>query len=93
MWMDPEAAAGVRGVVGGGEPKLPRCVGLDVTEQAVMPREDVDAVCAPAPDSPLGADRRRGQLLHRLLRVDAAGRVCMHDPLALAVAIDRSLGA
>ena len=55
VWMDPEAAGErVRGVVGGsGQPRGPGCLGLDVTEQVVMTREDVDAVCAPAPGSPL----------------------------------------
>ena len=55
IWVDPLAAAEVfTAFSGADEARLPICVGLDVTERAVMRRSDLDAVCAPAPDSPLG---------------------------------------
>ena len=69
--------------------QLPVCVGLDVTEQVGMTREDVEAVCAPAPSSsPLaGFLQDAVALLHRLLRPrPGRARRRMHDPLALAIA-------
>ena len=94
VWMDPEAAARVFAAWSGAAPaELPRCVGLDVTEQVVMTRENVTAACAPAPGSPLGRLIREG-IDHYIDFYASTGRVdgaCMHDPLALAAALDPSL--
>ena len=69
----------------------PDLAGLDVTER-VMRRPDLDAVCAPAPDSPLGQlDRGRDQLLHGLLRGGRGrGRLPTARPARVAIAIDES---
>ena len=94
VWMDPEAAERVFLAWSGAAPsELPRCLGLDVTEQVWLTKDDVAAACAPAPDSPLAA-----------LLTDAVGYyadfyassgryagACMHDALAVAAAIDPSL--
>lgn len=96
VWMDPEAAANVFAAWSGAAPaQLPRCLGLDVTEQVVMTREDVDAVCAPAPGSPL-ARLIAAAVIHYIDFYASTGRfegACMHDPLALASALDPSLCA
>jgi purine nucleosidase len=94
VWVDPDAAAAVlRAFAGAPEGKLPIAVGLDVTEQVRMSRADVDAMCAAAPDSALAG------LLQAMVPFyiefyerwgDARG-AAMHDPLALAIAIDPSL--
>src|SRR5204862_5708439 len=52
VWMDPEAAACVFDAWSGAT-TLPLCIGLDVTEQVGMTREDVEHICAPAPKSDL----------------------------------------
>jgi purine nucleosidase len=94
VWMDPEAAARVFTAFSGAAPaELPRCLGLEVTEQVVMTREDVDAACAPAPDSPLARLIREG-IGHYIDFHASTGRfagACMHDPLALAAMIDPAL--
>jgi purine nucleosidase len=94
VWMDPEAAARVFAAWSGvGGEKAPRCVGLEVTEQVWFSREDLAAACAPAPDSPLARLLREAVTFYidfyaSTERYDGA---CMHDPLALAAAIDPSL--
>ena len=94
VWIDPEAAARVFAAWSGAAPaQLPRCLGLDVTEQVVMMREDVTAACAPAPASPLAQMIRRG-IDHYVDFYASTGRfdgACMHDPLALAAMLDPSL--
>ena len=94
VWIDPEAAARVFAAWSGAAPaQLPRCVGLDVTEQVVMMRDDVTDACAPAPDSALGQMIREG-IGHYVDFYASTGRfdgACMHDPLALAAALDPSL--
>src|SRR2546427_716163 len=52
VWMDPEAAAQVFDAWSG-LAQRPLCVGLDVTERVWLSRDDVDAICAPAPASEL----------------------------------------
>jgi purine nucleosidase len=94
VWMDPEAAARVFTAFSGAAPaELPRCVGLEVTEQVVMTPDDVCAACAPAPDSPLARLIREG-VGHYIDFYAGTGRfagACMHDPLALAAMIDPAL--
>jgi purine nucleosidase len=92
VWMDPEAASRVFEAWSRASP-LPLCVGLDITEQVWMTREDVEHVCAPAPRSELGT--LLGQAIPFYVDFYAsAGRsdgAAMHDPLAVAAAIDPSL--
>ena len=52
VWMDPEAAARVFDAWSG-VAQPPLCVGLDVTERVWLTRDDVVAICAPAPASEL----------------------------------------
>lgn len=94
MWMDADAAARVFDAWSGAAPaQLPLCLGLDVTERVWLSGIDMEAICAPA----------SGSELARLLRESVAfyadfyastGRydgACMHDPLAVAAAIDPSV--
>jgi purine nucleosidase len=93
VWMDPEAAAKVfTGWSGAAPAELPRCVGLEVTEQVVMTREDVEAACAPAPDSPLARLIREG-VAHYIDFYASTGKTgaSMHDPLALVALLDGSV--
>jgi purine nucleosidase len=97
VWMDPEAAARVFAAWSGTDgARLPRCLGLDVTEQVVLGSEDLARICAAAADSALA------ELLHRSVSyyIDfhaSNGRrsegASMHDPLAVAATIDPSLCA
>jgi len=92
IWMDPEAAARVFEAWSGAS-ALPLCVGLDVTEQIWMTREDVEYVCAPAAGSDLGT--LLGHAIPFYIDFYAStGRydgAAMHDPLAVAAAIDPEL--
>jgi purine nucleosidase len=92
IWMDPEAAARVFDAWSGAS-TLPLAVGLDVTEQVWMTRQDVEHVCASAPRSDLAT--LLGQAIPFYIDFYAStGRddgAAMHDPLAVAVAIDESL--
>ncbi len=89
VWMDPEAAARVFDAWSGAD-ALPACVGLDVTEQVWLSRMDLDAIAAPAPDSPLARLIRESMTFYidfyaTTGRTDGAA---MHDPLAVAAALD-----
>jgi len=92
IWMDPEAAARVFDAWSGAS-TLPLCVGLDVTEQVWITRQDVDHVCGGAPGSPLAM--LLGQAIPFYIDYyESTGRfdgAAMHDPLAVASAIDPSL--
>jgi purine nucleosidase len=93
VWMDPEAAAKVFTAWSGAAPaELPRCVGLEVTEQVVMTPEDVEAACAPAPDSQLAHLIREG-VAHYIDFYASTGKAgaSMHDPLALVALLDGSV--
>ena len=92
IWVDPEAADQVFRAFSGAA-ILPVCVGLDVTEQVRMTREDVDDVCAPAPSSPLGTFLQEAVpfYIEFYERTRSFSGACMHDPLAMAIAIDPSL--
>jgi purine nucleosidase len=94
IWMDPHAAQAVfRGFSGAPEGKLPLCVGLDVTEQVVLRRADLDAICAAEPDSPVARFLREAVPYYMDFYASTRGLdgACMHDPLAVAAAIDPSL--
>jgi purine nucleosidase len=94
VWMDPEAAAAVfRGFAGSPEAKLPLCVGLDVTERARMTRAHLDRICAPAPTSPLGRFLQEAVPYYMDFYAQTRGfdGACLHDPLAVAAAIDPGL--
>ncbi|HYJ61643.1 MAG TPA: nucleoside hydrolase [Actinomycetota bacterium] len=94
VWMDPDAADVVFDAWGGAAPaELPRCFGLDVTERVWLSAIDVEAICAPAPRSPLAVMIRDSIAFYAdfhasIGRLDGA---CMHDPLAVAAAIDPTL--
>ncbi len=96
IWWDPEAASAVfRAFSGAPEDKLPICVGLDVTEQVRMTYADVEAVTGSAPDSPVGRLIREAVpfYIEFYERWGDLKGAAMHDPLALAVAIDPSLAS
>jgi purine nucleosidase len=94
IWVDPDAAQAVfRGFAGVPEEKLPIGVGLDVTEQVKLGRDGVDAMCEPAPGSRL-AMFLQGSVpfyIEFYERFGSTEGASMHDPLALAIAIDPSL--
>ena len=94
IWVDPEAAQAVfRGFAGVAEDKLPVGVGLDVTERVKLGRDGVNEMCAPAPESPLGAFLQGSVpfYIEFYERYGSSEGASMHDPLALAIAIDPSL--
>ena len=94
IWVDPLAAAEVfQAFSGADEARLPICVGLDVTERAVMRRPELDAVCEPAPDSPLGRLIEDATSFYMDFYASVVGEdgCRLHDPLAVAIAIDPSL--
>jgi purine nucleosidase len=94
IWVDPLAAAEVfTAFSGADDERLPVCVGLDVTERAVLRRPDLDAVCAPAPDSPLGQLIEGATSFYMDFYAAVVGEdgCRLHDPLAVAIAIDPSL--
>ena len=94
IWVDPEAAQAVfRGFAGAPESKLPVGVGLDVTERVKLDRDGVNEMCAPAPDSPLAAFLQGSVpfYIEFYERYGSSEGASMHDPLALAIAIDPSL--
>jgi purine nucleosidase len=94
IWVDPEAAQAVfRGFAGAPEAKLPVGVGLDVTERVKLDRNGVNEMCAPAPDSPLAAFLQGSVpfYIEFYERYGSSDGASMHDPLALAIAIDPSL--
>ena len=94
IWVDPEAAQAVfRGFAGAPEAKLPVSVGLDVTERVKLDRDGVNEMCARAPDSPLAAFLQGSVpfYIEFYERYGSSDGASMHDPLALAIAIDPSL--
>lgn len=95
-WIDPDAAQAVyRAFSGRNEARLPRAVGLDVTERVRLTREGLDAMCAPAPDTPLARFLLDAVPFYMEFyeRTRSFGGACMHDPLALALAIDPSMAS
>ena len=94
IWMDPDAAQAVfRGFAGAPESKLPVCVGLDVTERVVLTRADLDAMCKTHPDAAMARFLQDAVPYYMDFYASTRGLdgACMHDPLAVAVAIDESL--
>jgi purine nucleosidase len=93
-WVDPDAAQAVfRGFSGRPEAKLPRCAGLDVTEQVQLTKSHLASIVAPAPASPVGTFLGDAVpfYIEFYERTRSYGGACMHDPLALALAIDPSM--
>jgi purine nucleosidase len=96
IWVDPDAAQAVfRGFSGRPPEKLPLCAGLDVTDRVQLSREALDAICAGMPDSPVATFLQQAVpfYIEYYERYGVPGGAAMHDPLALAFAIDESLGA
>ncbi len=94
IWFDPHAAQAVfRGFAGAAGDKLPICVGLDVTEKVQLTRGDLDSICEPAPGSRLAQFLQEAVPFYIEFYARARGYsgACMHDPLALAIAIDPEL--
>jgi purine nucleosidase len=94
IWVDPEAAAAVfRAFSGAPEPKLPLCVGLDVTEDAMMTPAHLDEICAAAPSSALARFLQESVPFYMdfYARTRGFDGACMHDPLAVAAALQPSL--
>jgi len=97
VWMDPHAAEVVFDADWGKDPeRLPICVGLDVTERAVLTAARLEEACAPAPDSELARFLRQAVGFYVDFYRSTAAKpdgALMHDPLALAIAIDSSLAS
>jgi purine nucleosidase len=95
IWVDPDAAHAVFRTFAGCEPsKLPLCAGLDVTDRVQLSRAALDAICEGAPDSPVARFLQDSVpfYIEFYERYGVPGGAAMHDPLALAFAIDESLG-
>jgi purine nucleosidase len=94
VWMDADAAAQVFAAFSGAAPaQLPLCVGLEVTERVWLSGIDIEAICAPAKDSELARLLRESVSFYADFYA-STGRyegACMHDPLAVAAAIDAAL--
>jgi purine nucleosidase len=92
IWVDPDAARDVFHAFSGA-PTLPICVGLDVTESVAITRDDLDGVCTPAPGAPVARFLSDAVpfYIEFYERTRGFGGACMHDPLALAVAMDETL--
>jgi purine nucleosidase len=93
VWFDPEAAAEVFAAFEGRE-LAPLAIGLDVTERVVLSRAGLDRIVTPGPESALGrliADATSFYIdFETGTRPDVDG-CFLHDPLAVAAAIDPSL--
>jgi purine nucleosidase len=94
VWMDADAAARVFDAFSGAAPaQLPKCLGLDVTERVWLSGIDLETICRPAPDSDLARLIRESVTFYADFYA-STGRyqgACMHDPLAVAAAIDNAL--
>jgi purine nucleosidase len=93
VWFDPEAAAEVFLAFEGREP-APLAIGLDVTERVVLSTDAVERIVRRSAESPLAhliADAAAFYIaFHAAERPDAGG-CFLHDPLAVAAAIDPDL--
>lgn len=94
VWVDPEAARIVfTAFADASFEHLPLAVGLDVTDRVKLTRGHLDAICRPAPGSRL-ARFLQGAVRYYIEFYEGAGAAdgaSMHDPLALAIAIDPKL--
>lgn len=97
IWHDPEAARIVLRAFSqeGAAPTI--LIGLDVTRQCLLSEADLDALaatCADAPNGPALTTFLRDAARHYFDLMQRRGRpraLVMHDPLAVAVALDPSL--
>ncbi len=97
IWCDPEAARMVFRAFSqdGAAPTI--LVGLDVTRRTVLTEADIEALsetCARLPNGPALTDFLRDAARHYFELMQRRGRpraLVMHDPLAVAVALDPSL--
>lgn len=95
IWFDPDAAQAVfRGFSGREPARLPLCVGLDVTDRVQLSRVALDAICEADAGSPVSRFLQDAvpYYIEFYERTGVTGGAAMHDPLALAMAIDESLG-
>jgi purine nucleosidase len=93
-WVDPEAAQAVfRGFSGRPQPKLPRCVGLDVTQQVMLSREQLASIVDADSTSPVAGflDDAVPFYIEFYERTHDFGGACMHDPLALGLMLDPAM--
>ena len=95
IWVDPDAAQAVfRGFSGQAHERLPLCAGLDVTDRVQLSRDALDGICAPGPATSV-ARFLQGAVPYYIEfyeRYGVPGGAAMHDPLALAFALDECLG-
>lgn len=94
IWMDPDAAQAVfRGFAGRAADRLPLCAGLDVTDRVQLSREALARVCDGS-GSPVARFLQDAvpYYIEFYERTGMTGGAAMHDPLALALAIDPALG-
>ena len=95
VWMDPQAAARVfEGFALSPPDPLPLAIGLDVTEDVVLRPADVEAICAPGLTSPLASLIRDASAFYIRFETSTRpdlGGCFLHDPLAVAAAIEPSL--
>ena len=97
IWYDPEAARMVVRAFAeaGAAPSI--LVGLDVTRQTVLTEADLQTLartCASAPNGPALTNFLSDAAQHYFELMQSRGRpraLVMHDPLAVAVALDPSL--
>ena len=92
--MDPDAAQAVfRGFAGRPADRLPLCAGLDVTDRVHALREALARVCDGS-GSPVARFLQDAvpYYIEFYERTGVTGGAAMHDPLALAFAIDPALG-
>lgn len=95
IYADPEAAEHVLAAFGadGAGPARPVDVGLDVTELVTLHQQDLDAICDTREDSALARFIRDAVAFYMGFYRSWHGSdgAAMHDPLALAVAVDPTL--
>jgi purine nucleosidase len=92
--MDPEAAERVFASFGASATaERPVAVGLDVTEQVLLTPAQLDAICGAKEGSPLAAFLRDAVPYYFAYYATSRGfdGAAMHDPLALAAAVDPTL--
>ncbi|HXT08696.1 MAG TPA: nucleoside hydrolase [Roseiarcus sp.] len=97
IWYDPEAARMVVSAFAAADAAPAILVGLDVTRQTVLTEADLKGLaktCASAPNGPPLTTFLRDAARHYFELMAARGRpraLAMHDPLAVAAALDPSL--